>query len=166
MKIELKNTKSHSAEQLLQHITMEKQLCHTLIIFSPDCQTVTLLNDLTHFISNGNECVKQSRVRIIKKNENADDIISLIRSLLPQVIIINELEEANKLIALEYAMHCGCKLLVTVQGDSIDDIMTKPLFGQWIKEKRFERYVILKSKQFSVEIESIYNDRGSCIQLS
>lgn len=152
------------AEYLLPYITNGKQMCHTLIIAPAECGKMTLLKELIHLIFNGNEYIKGSTVGMVEECSKADGIIMLIRSKTPQVIAVDEIEKPEEIRALEYAIHCGCKLLVGVQGNSIEEIMKKPIFGQLIKERRFERYVVLNDETESEKVGNIYDERGVCIR--
>lgn len=173
------------AKHLLPHITVGKQICHTLIISPPRCGKTTLLRDLVRMISDGNEYVKGSTVGVVDERSEigacymgtaqnhvgartdildccpkAEGMLMLIRSMAPQVLAVDEIGAPEELRALEYAMHCGCKLLATVHGNSIEELRTKPLFGQLIKEKRFERYVVLRGDERPGEVVGIYDERG------
>lgn len=54
-------------------------------------------------------------------------------------------------------MNSGCKLIATVHGNSIDDIQSKPVLGELISKKIFERYILLNNRYKVGDIEGIYN---------
>ena len=87
----------------------------------------------------------------------------LIRSMAPQVIAVDEIGDFEDIHSIEYAMHCGCRMVATVHGASIAEIQKKPFFEQMIKQKRFERYVVLGNTHHIGEIEGIYDERGSIL---
>ena len=70
----------------------------------------------------------------------------LIRSMSPQVIAVDEIGDYEDSRAIEAVMNCGCKVIATVHGDSIEDIQKKPVLQQMVSHKVFERYVILGKK--------------------
>lgn len=64
------------------------------------------------------------------------------------------------LFLIEYAMHCGCKMIATIHGCSMEELRKKPLIGQMIKERRFERYIVLSGTGKAGQIAGIYDERG------
>ena len=73
----------------------------------------------------------------------AEGMMMLIRSMSPHVIAVDEIGDYEDSRAIEAVMNCGCKVLATVHGSSIEDIQKKPLLQQMVTQKVFERYVIL-----------------------
>jgi len=177
------------ADDILPHITLHKQVCHTLIVSPPRCGKTTLLRDLIRQISDGNKYVRGCTVGVVDERSEiggcykgvaqnqlgmrtdildccpkAEGMIMLIRSMSPQVIAVDEIGTIEEIHALEYALHCGCKLLATVHGTSMEEIRKKPIFEQLVKDKRFERYVVLSNRERIGQVEGIYDERGSrCI---
>ena len=88
----------------------------------------------------------------------AEGMIMLIRSMGPEVIAVDEIGAQEDVHAIEYAMHCGCKMLATVHGQSMEDIAKRPVFARMIEEKRFERYIVLGNQNRVGEIEGIYDE--------
>ena len=53
-------------------------------------------------------------------------------------------------------MNCGCKLIATVHGSSIDDLKQKPVLRRLVEERIFERYIVLNNKGKIGNIDQIY----------
>ena len=87
----------------------------------------------------------------------------LIRSMAPEVVAVDELGTTEDVEAIKFAMHCGAKMLVTVHGESFGEIQKKPLFEQIIRERYFERYVLIRNGRNIGEIASIYDAQGHVI---
>ncbi len=178
----------HCADSIFPYITRQRELYHTLIISPPRCGKTTLLRDLIRQVSDGNEWVKGCTVGVVDERSElggcylgqaqnnlgmrtdildccpkAEGMIMLIRSMAPQVIAVDEIGACEDIHSIEYAMHCGCRMVATVHGSSIAEIQKKPFFEQMIKQKRFERYVVLGNTHHIGEIEGIYDERGSLI---
>ena len=84
----------------------------------------------------------------------------LIRSMSPQVIAVDEIGTPEEVHAIEYAMHCGCKMLASVHGESMEEIRKRPVLDQMVRQRRFERYVILGNQPTTGSIQSIFDERG------
>lgn len=176
------------ADPIFPYITRQRELYHTLIISPPRCGKTTLLRDLIRQVSDGNRWVKGCTVGVVDERSElggcylgqaqnnlgmrtdildccpkAEGMIMLIRSMAPQVIAVDEIGDFEDIHSIEYAMHCGCRMVATVHGASIAEIQKKPFFEQMIKQKRFERYVVLGNTHHIGEIEGIYDERGSLI---
>ena len=176
------------ADKLFPYITHNKQMYHTLIISPPRCGKTTLHRDMIRQISDGNEYVKGCTVGVVDERSElagcyqgipqnhmgmrtdvldgcpkAEGMLMLIRSMSPQIIAVDEIGAPEEVQAIKYAMHCGCKMIATVHGESLEEIQRKPLLEQMIKEQCFERYVILCNKKRVGEIANIYNKDGVMI---
>ena len=176
------------ANKIFPYITYNKQMYHTLIISPARCGKTTLLGDVIRQISDGNRWIKGCTVGVVDERSElggcylgviqnnlgmrtdildrcpkADGMIMLIRSMAPQVVAVDEIGAKEDVHAIEYAMHCGCKMLATAHGDSMEEICKKPIFEKLIREKRFERYVILSNRYRLGGIEAVYDENGDLI---
>lgn len=188
MNIRVSHEVPNCADIVFPYITENKSVCDTLIVAPPRCGKTTLLRDLIRQISDGNQWVKGSTVGVVDERSElggsylgvpqnqlgirtdildccpkSKGMLMLVRSMAPQVIAVDEIGSAEDVHALEYAMHCGCKMIATVHGASMEEIRGKPLFEEMVKAHCFERYVILGSNNRIGEIEGIYNERGSLL---
>ena len=67
---------------------------------------------------------------------------------------------------MEYVMNCGCKLIATVHGSSMEDIRQKPVLGKLLQEQWFERYVVLEGKKRPGYVARICDSKGKELALS
>ena len=57
-------------------------------------------------------------------------------------------------------LNCGCRLIATVHGSSVEDIEKKPLLQKMVKEHVFDRYIILSGKKKIGAGWGIFDGRG------
>ena len=88
-------------------------------------------------------------------------MIMLIRSMGPEVIAVDEIGDYEDIRAIEAVLNCGCRILATVHGNSIEDIEKKPLLKRFLTEKIFQRYVILGSREAVGSLKGIFDERGT-----
>ena len=176
------------ADSIMQYITKNREVCHTLIISPPRCGKTTLIRDIIRQISDGNQYVRGCTVGVVDERSElggcylgvaqnhlgmrtdildccpkAEGMIMLIRSMAPHVLAIDEIGTSEDVHAVEYAMQCGCKLIASVHGMDMEEASQKPVLGDLIRKRRFERYVILENKHHPGEIKTIYDERGSLL---
>jgi len=176
------------ADKIFPYVTRRKGLYHTLIVSPPGCGKTTLLRDMIRQVSDGNPYLKGRAVGVVDERSEiggcymgvaqnklgirtdildccpkAEGMIMLIRSMGPEVIAVDEIGAGEDVHAIEYAMHCGCKMIATAHGYSMEELKKKPVFEHIFREKRFERYIFLKNRRRVGEIHSIYDEDGACI---
>lgn len=69
----------------------------------------------------------------------------LLRTMSPRVIAMDEVGTPADLEALSYSLHCGCGILATVHGSSLEDLRRKPVLSRLVEEGIFERYLVLSA---------------------
>lgn len=173
------------AGSILPFLWQGEKLCHTLIVSAPGKGKTTLLRDCIRQISDGNTLHQGKTVAVVDERSEiagsfrgipgndmgmrtdvlegyskAEGMMLMIRSMAPEVIAVDELGSEEDLLALQYAMHCGCVLLATVHGNSMEELKNKPSLRKMIEEAMFERYVFLESKKGPGQIGKILDGEG------
>lgn len=179
------------ADIILPFLIKQASVLHTLIISPPRCGKTTILRDIIRFISNGFDGFKGLTVGVVDERSEigacylgtpqndlgirtdvldccpkSEGMIMLLRSMSPAVIAVDEIGGRDDIEAIEYVINCGCKLIATVHGNSIDDIKSKPILRRLVEERIFERYVVMNNKGRIGNVESIFDSQGNQLYMN
>lgn len=170
--IRIAREKQGAADELLPYVYEHQELKNTLIISPPGCGKTTILRDFIRQISDGNQYGKGKKVGVIDERYELEgnmeernwlglrtDVLSgclktkgimmLLRSMSPDVIAVDEIGGEEDYVALEKAMHCGCKLVATMHGETLFfekekyDSFIKDKLGLYLRNGLFQRYVFV-----------------------
>lgn len=176
------------ADPVLPYIRNGNQIRHTLIISPPRCGKTTLLRDMIRQISDGQGSFAGQTVGVVDERSEiggsylgvpgndlgirtdvmdccpkAEGMMMLIRSMAPQVIAVDEIGDYQDAHAIESVIHCGCKLIATVHGSSLQDILQKPLLEKLVAERTFDRYIILCNGKRVGTVQDIFDAKGDSL---
>ena len=165
------------------YIVNDNSICNTLIVSVPGQGKTTILKDLIRRISDGkinglrslNVSVVDERcelaTNIDKEGKNnlgeRTDVISnvskdkgmriLIRSMAPDVIVVDEIGTKDDVEAIKYAVTSGIKGIFTAHGDSFERLIKSPIFRELIDLNIIERIIVL-SKTEKGKIEECFEN--------
>lgn len=105
-----------------------------------------------------------ARTDVLDGCPKAEGIMMLIRSMSPQVVAVDEIGGREDLDAIRYGKNCGCKLLATVHGCSLEDIKKKPVLREMVEEGVFERSIVLESRERPGQVREVLDRDGHCLQ--
>jgi len=176
------------ADKVMPFIVENGEVCHTLIISPPCCGKTTLLRDVIRQISNGNAWCEGKNVGVVDERSEiggayqgvpqndlgirtdlldccpkAEGMMMLIRSMSPEVVAVDEIGTGEDIRAIESVVNCGCKLLATVHGNSMEDMKQKPLLNRLVESHVFERYIVLDAKPHAGSVQAIFDGRGTTL---
>ena len=160
--VRLSHERKGCADQIMPYVFENGELCHCMIISPPGCGKTTLLRDLIRQVSNGSAWCEGQTVGVVDERSEiggsylgvpqndlgirtdvldccpkAAGMMMLIRSMSPRVIAVDEIGDYEDIRAIEAVLNCGCRILATVHGNSIEDIEKKPLLKRFLTEKIF-----------------------------
>ncbi|MBO8176757.1 MAG: stage III sporulation protein AA [Bacillus sp. (in: Bacteria)] len=160
---------------------------HTMIIGSPQTGKTTLLRDLARIISSGYEpfgipamkvgivderseiagCLRGIpqldfgyRVDVLDGCPKAEGMMMMIRSMSPDVLIVDEIGREEDGKAIMEAMNAGITLLTTTHGKNLEDIQKRPILQQILKEQRFQRFIELNRQKGPGSVAHIRGENG------
>lgn len=167
-------------------------LKNTLIIAPPGAGKTTFLRDIAYSLASVGAnnilnvmvaderceiCAVSNRKSVLSIGATCDVISgttkeyafnSGIRALKPDVIICDELATQSDAFAVKNAINSGVKVVATAHGVDESSILCRPELSFLLKEKLFERIVILSARNGAGTYEKILNEnlsnlyRGDC----
>lgn len=174
-----------AADRLLPFLFEKGQIYNTLIVSPPGFGKTTLLRDLIRQVSDGSRYAGGVSVGVVdERSEIAGcymgvpqnsvgmrtDVLDgcpkrygmmmLIRSMAPKVVAIDELGSMEDVEALKSVVHCGSRVLVTMHGQSFEEIQEKPFARELIQAKYFDRYVVLKGFEKERQVFRLLDEEG------
>jgi stage III sporulation protein AA len=171
------------AEPLIPYL-FQKKWHNTLLIGPPQTGKTTLLRDIARLVSCG---IKQrnipsfkvgivderseiagsikgipqhslgKRVDVLDACPKAEGMMMLIRSMSPQVLIVDEIGRKEDGEAIQEAMHAGVQMIFTAHGSSLEDALKRPVMKPLSGLSLFQRYVILSREKGPGTIKRIYD---------
>ena len=100
------------------------------------------------------------RTDILDGCPKAEGMQMLLRSMSPSVVAVDELGGVEDFKAVEAVINCGCKLIATSHGSSLEDIARQPLFQKLLDMQVFERYILLGRQDRAGVVEGIFDGKG------
>ena len=173
------------ADDIMPYIRTKDWVANTLLVSPPRCGKTTMLRDIIRQISNGDRehpgmtvgvvderselagCYQGipqndlgARTDILDGCPKSEGMQMLLRSMSPEVVAVDELGREEDYQAVESVIHCGCRLIATAHGNSMEDVLNQPLFRKLLDAGVFERYILLGRNDRAGIVEAIYDGEG------
>ncbi|MDO5409524.1 MAG: stage III sporulation protein AA [Lachnospiraceae bacterium] len=173
------------AKELLPYLYENGVLQSTLIFSAPGKGKTTIMRDLIRLISDGNRCGEPLSVAVIdERGELAacdqgvpqndlgarTDVMDgcpksagmrlMLRSMAPAVLAADEIGGEEDVEAVFEAAGCGCVMLATAHGESLERLMKKEAFQKLKQAAVFQRYVQLDGGSCPGKCKAVYDAEG------
>jgi stage III sporulation protein AA len=170
------------SEKVIKHIINKNSVYNTLIISPPQCGKTTILRDVARVLSDGIDeyNFKGKKVGIIdERSEIAacykgipqnnvgvrTDVLDacpkrlgmsiMLRSMSPDVIITDEIGNDGDRDAVHKVINAGVKIITSAHGYNISELKSRQEVLSLIKERVFERYIVLSNRQGPGTVEEV-----------
>lgn len=161
---------------------------HTMIIGPPQTGKTTLLRDIARIVSSGDSkraipaykvgiiderseiagCLNGipqltfgPRVDVLDACPKAEGMMMMIRSMSPDVLVVDEIGRLEDAEAILEAVNAGINLMMTTHGESFEDILKRPSLQMIMEQGIFKRYIELSRKQGPGTITKIKDQNGN-----
>lgn len=175
------------AQTLIPRIYRDGWL-HTMIIGPPQTGKTTLLRDIARIISSGDSgsglpaskvgivderseiagCVNGipqmtfgNRIDVLDACPKAEGMMMMIRSMSPEVLVVDEIGRLEDAEAIMEAVNAGIKLIMTTHGNSLEEIKRRPTLQAILEMGIFQRFIELSRKDGPGSIDCIRNTDGA-----
>lgn len=173
------------AEPFVQYLYDRHEWNNTLIIGAPQTGKTTFLRDLARIISEGNEIIPSMKIGVVDERSEiagsvkgipqhslgnrvdvldacpkAEGMMMLIRSMSPQVLIVDEIGRKEDSEAIMEAIHSGVKIITTVHGNRLEEVIDRPTLNSLMNMHVFRRIIELKKGARPGRINRIRDENG------
>jgi stage III sporulation protein AA len=160
---------------------------NTILIGPPQTGKTTLLRDIARLISVGDEMkgigpkkvgivderseiagsvkgIPQhelgSRVDVLDACPKAEGMMMMIRSMSPDVLVVDEIGRQEDSEAILEAVNAGVSLILTVHGHELSDLYKRPTLKHLLEIGVFERFIELTRSAGPGTVKSILDQKG------
>ncbi|SEQ20166.1 stage III sporulation protein AA [Virgibacillus subterraneus] len=182
--IRIAKQKVGAALSLIPYLYTDSNYQNTLFIGAPQTGKTTLIRDVARLIGTGWSTVSAQKVGIIDERSEiggskkgipqhdlglrtdvmdacpkAEGMMMMIRSMSPEVLIVDEIGSANDVQALMEAINAGVTVICTIHGKSIEELKKRPSLKPLFEYDVFQRIVLLDRQRKPGYIHRIYNQK-------
>ncbi len=184
LNIRVARQKKGCADQLLPWLIEKDCIYNTLLLSPPGIGKTTMLRDCIRLLSEGGKGITGKKVGVVDERSEiaasffgvpqndlgdrtdvldacpkAEGMRILLRSMSPQIIAVDELGSREDYLAVEEALHCGCRILGTMHAQDMEELHEKIYLSEWLDKRYFGRFVFLSLGQRGEREFMVYDGR-------
>lgn len=164
------------SREIIQYVINENRVYNTIIISPPKCGKTTILRDIGKILSEKGKKISVIderseiaasylgvpqmqvgiRTDVLDNCLKCEGMIMAIRALSPEVLICDEIGTIKDVEALQMAFNSGVKIIVTLHGSSIKDLLYRRVFEELITNNVLERVIVLGNSKGVGTIEGVF----------
>ncbi|CDQ17906.1 stage III sporulation protein AA [Halobacillus karajensis] len=168
MNIRVAKSTPGQVKQLIPYLNTSGQWLSTMVIGPPHSGKTTLLREIARYIGSDNPNNLASKVAIVDERSEiaastrgvpqldvgfrtdvmdacpkAEGMMMMIRSMSPEVLVVDEIGGMKDAEALREATYTGVEVICSVHGHNFASVKKRPSVKQLIEEEVFKRYIVL-----------------------
>ncbi|MFS0751468.1 stage III sporulation protein AA [Oceanobacillus sp. 1P07AA] len=190
--IRIAKEKRNAAQEVFKYMYQNNNYLNTMIIGPPQSGKTTIIRDLTRMIATIDQPMNRSkkvgivderseiaaslrgipqhdvgaRTDIMDACPKAEGMMMLVRSMSPEIIVVDEIGAEEDAEALLEAIHTGVTIICTAHANQWMDLNKRPSMKKLIEQQVFERYILLGKGTNIGKIQKVYDSTGDEIKLS
>ncbi|PZE22062.1 stage III sporulation protein AA [Paenibacillus xerothermodurans] len=106
------------------------------------------------------------RTDVLDGCPKAEGMMMMIRSLSPDVLMVDEIGRPEDAAAIHEAIHAGIRVIATAHGLHQEDVRRRPVLRELLAEGVFGRVVVLNDRAGSGSLEGVYDAQGRRVTLA
>ncbi|RWZ60105.1 stage III sporulation protein AA [Halobacillus fulvus] len=177
-------------EPFIPHLFQNGKWLSTLIIGPPHSGKTTLLRSLAKWIGSDRRNFTAAKVAIIDERSEiaaclrgipqlqvgertdvmdacpkAEGMMMMIRSMSPEVLIVDEIGGQKDAEAVEEAIFTGVEVICTIHGENLETLEKRPTAKRLLQEGVFSRFFVLdRLKESHAHDIQLFNEKGDLIE--
>lgn len=88
----------------------------------------------------------------------------MIRSLSPEVIVVDEIGRAEDAGAIHEAVRAGIRVLATAHGSGLEDVKRRPVLQALLEDGMFTRYIVLERRKGGNPFFAVLDGKGTRLE--
>ncbi|PYI55064.1 stage III sporulation protein AA [Paenibacillus flagellatus] len=101
------------------------------------------------------------RTDVLDGCPKAEGMMMMIRSMSPDVLVVDEIGRPEDAAALQEALHAGVRVIATAHGRSVADVRDRPVMRRLLEERMFARLVELSRNRQAGARFTVWDANGN-----